>query len=277
LDLSAITNGLHYSADGVWRPSVSGSDTVDYPDDANTFCFQVEDDSFWFRHRNAVIVGVLQRFPPSGWVADVGGGNGFVARALDQAGFETLVLEPGPAGIANAQRRGLENLVQATFESARFVPGVIPGVGLFDVIEHIKDDVGFLQRVHSALRDSGRLYMTVPAFEFLWSVEDDFVGHHHRYTLSRLRARLAQARFQVEYATYLFAPLTLPVFLLRALPSRLGLRQSVDATTTRAELKPGAGRLVQIVDGLLALERRSVNRGWRIPLGSSCLVVARKC
>jgi SAM-dependent methyltransferase len=276
LDLSAITTGLGYSADGVWRPSVSGSETVDYPDDANAFCFQVEDDSFWFRHRNAVIVGVLKRFPPSGWVADVGGGNGVVARALEQEGFETLVLEPGPTGVANAQRRGLENLVQATFEGARFKPGVIPGVGLFDVVEHIKDDVGFLQRVHCALREGGRLYMTVPAFELLWSVEDDFVGHHHRYTLSRLRARLAQARFQIEYATYLFAPLALPVFLLRALPSRLGLRQSVDAAITQAELKPGSRRLVQILDGLLAMERRSVKAGWRIPLGSSCLVVARK-
>ncbi|HUE86174.1 MAG TPA: class I SAM-dependent methyltransferase [Vicinamibacterales bacterium] len=276
LDLSPITTGLTRGADGIWRPATADPGRVHYPDEANAFCFQVEDDSFWFQHRNAVIVDALTRFPPAGWLADLGAGNGFVARAIEAAGVETIVVEPGAAGIANARRRGLTNLVQATFEGAQFAPGTVPAAGLFDVVEHIEDDVRFLQQVNRALMRHGRLYLTVPAFDLLWSAEDDFVGHHHRYTLRRLRHRLEQTGFEVEYSTYLFAPLAIPVFLLRALPSRLGVRQSIDATKTKAELTPGSRRLVQIMNGVLSAERQIVRRGWRIPVGSSSLVVARK-
>ena len=67
-----------------------------YPDQGNAFCFQVEDHSFWFQHRNACILAVMSRLPPGGVLFAIGGGNGFVARALVAAGLPAVVVEPGP-------------------------------------------------------------------------------------------------------------------------------------------------------------------------------------
>jgi hypothetical protein len=51
----------------------------------------VEDSSYWFGHRNARIVELVRQFPPNGLIFDIGGGNGFVAKGLEEAGFATVV------------------------------------------------------------------------------------------------------------------------------------------------------------------------------------------
>jgi hypothetical protein len=60
----------------------------------NEACYQIEESSFWFKHRNACIEAAVKCHPPrsGGPIFDVGGGNGFVARGLMRAGFETVFL-----------------------------------------------------------------------------------------------------------------------------------------------------------------------------------------
>ncbi len=273
-DLSALARGLTCDADGIWRTRTTSP--VDYPDEANAFCFSIEDGSFWFHHRNAVIADVVERFPPGGFIADIGAGNGYVSLGLHAAGFETLVIEPGPRGIRNAQTRGLAPLVCATLQDAGFLPGSLPAAGLFDVLEHIEDDRGVLALLHRLIAPGGRIYLTVPSFGFLWSSEDDLAGHHRRYTIETLSARLRESAFTPEFATYMFAPLPLPIFLLRSIPSRLGRRTTLEPGQISAELRPRDTVAIRLVKSVLARERALIRRGWRIPIGSSCVVVARR-
>ena len=39
---------------------------ISYPDEGNEACFAVEDESFWFRHRNACLVEMVRNFTPEG-------------------------------------------------------------------------------------------------------------------------------------------------------------------------------------------------------------------
>ena len=268
-----VAPGLTLDDDGIWRAAQRSG--IDYPDEANAFCFQLEERSFWFNYRNRFIVQTVRNFPPAGPIADIGAGNGYVSLALQRAGFDVIVMEPGTTGARNARSRGLDPVVCATLEDAELLPGSLEAVGLFDVVEHIRDDIAFLRTARRALRPGGRLYLTVPAFRALWSSEDDLVGHHHRYTLGLLADRLRAADFAVDYSTYVFSPLPLPLFLLRSLPSRLGRRTQLDAAQTAAELSPDAGLAVKAVEKVLDLELALVARRRRIPFGTSCLVAAR--
>jgi SAM-dependent methyltransferase len=272
IDLAAIAPRLTRDADGIWR--APRARPLDYPDDANAFCFGVEEASFWFRHRNRVIVEAVRRRPPGGAIADIGAGNGYVSLALQQAGFETIVIEPGPVGAGNARDRGLSPVVCATLEEAGFENGTLAAAGLFDVLEHIADDLGFLAVLRERLAPGARVYVTVPAFQALWSAEDELVGHHRRYSIPTLADSLRRCGYGMEYASYFFSPLPLPLFVLRTLPSRLGIRTSLDPAKTKAELQPSplVGRAMT---RLLAYEAGVVRRGRRIPFGTSCLAVAR--
>ena len=81
---------------------------------------------------------VVERFRPQGTIVDIGGGNGFVAGKLVQAGFPTVVVEPGETGARNAARRGVTTVICATLEAAHFRAASVPAACVFDVLEHIE-------------------------------------------------------------------------------------------------------------------------------------------
>lgn len=252
---------------GVW---VAPADRVSYPDDGNACCAEVEERSFWFRHRNRCILAALGRWPAGGTFFDVGGGNGAVARELVRNGIDTVLVEPGRTGADNARRAGLSRVVCATLAGAGFRAASLPAVGLFDVLEHIADDAAFLDEVRRVLVPGGRLFLTVPAYDAIWSGEDDSAGHYRRYTRSGLVHLLRARGFAVDHATYIFWCLPLPIFLLRSLPSRLGLRPGGDPDrATREHERSG-----RAIERLLAWEPAAIARGVVIPAGGSILVAA---
>ena len=213
-------NRLRCGEDGIYY--AIGSEAVSYPEEGNEACFEIEDQSFWFRHRNNCIRELVRNFPPRGKgpIFDVGGGNGFVAKGLMDAGWDVVLVEPGPSGARNAKKRGLDHVICGTTHSAGFKNGSLPAIGVFDVVEHIDDDLGFLRHLRDLLEPGGMLYLTVPAFNFLWSHEDVDAGHFRRYTLGAMEKKLAEAGLKPVFGTCIFGFLTLPVFLLRTLPYR---------------------------------------------------------
>lgn len=249
--------------------------TVSYPADGNDACLAVEDTSYWFAHRNDCLVALLDLFPPGGAVYDIGGGNGFVALALQQAGHETVLLEPG-TGAHHALRRGVRHVVHSSLEDAGLEPGSLDAAGAFDVVEHVEDDDAFIASVHRALRPGGRFYCTVPALQWLWSAEDARAGHFRRYTPAGLAALLRRNGFDVEFMTPIFGWLVAPVFMRRALPYRLGLSRSAPLANAMQADHSLPGPLRKAVARWHARELDRLAR--RVPLrwGSSLLCAARR-
>lgn len=273
-DISAITTNLIQTSNGVWVARHNRE--VSYPAEGNNSCFAVEDTSFWFRHRNAVISHLVRHYTPSATFFDIGGGNGCVSNALQSSGIDAVLVEPGPAGALNAKKRGVRTVVQSTLEDAGFAPNSIPSAGLFDVIEHIENDLDFLRMVHNSVRPHGTVYITVPAYKFLWSHDDERAGHFRRYTVQSLSSVLSEAGFEVRYATYLFAFLVPPIFLFRTIPSWVGARKSISSATRQNEHSTGKGIMHAALQKWLGAELRCVMKRKKIAIGSSCIAVATK-
>jgi len=277
IDLETSSHALRRDPrSGIWTPKEdTGAEVLSFPETGHAACFAIEDASFWFEHRNECILEALRRASFEGRFLDAGGGNGVVSKALERAGHSTVMLEPGPEGAANARARGLPNVVCATVEKAGFEAGSFEGAGLFDVIEHVEDDLALLSATRRVLVADGLVCVTVPAFEWLWSAEDELAGHYRRYTREGLDAVLRRAGFTPLYSTYFFAPLTMPFFLLRSLPHRFLERRpsAVEEGAARQHTPNALTR--RAVDLLLSPERRRIAAGKGIPFGTSCLAVAR--
>jgi SAM-dependent methyltransferase len=265
-----LGGALKRAADGIWYSSER--EAVSYLEAGNATCFEIEEGSFWFQHRAACLTALVKGFPPAGAIYDIGGGNGFLARSLIDAGFETVVVEPGETGARNARRRGIPTVLCATLSSANFAGDVLPAAGLFDVLEHVENEAEFLEEIHRCLAPGGRLYLTVPAHSWLWSDDDVVAGHFRRYTLKSVTARLRAAGLERVFGTYLFSVLPLPLFALRAFPSFFG-RRTLSRKKYAALHQP---RSRWLVDRVWQAERRALANGRTIPFGSSCLIVAEK-
>jgi SAM-dependent methyltransferase len=276
-DLGEACPGLQLGEDGIFY--AAASEAISYPEEGNEACFQIEDQSFWFRHRNDCIRELVRNFPPKGKgpIFDVGGGNGFVAKGLMDAGWDVVLVEPGPSGALNAKKRGLEHVICGTTHTAGFKNGSLPAIGVFDVVEHIEDDLGFLRHLWDLLEPGGMLYLTVPAYKFLWSHEDVDAGHFRRYTLRNLQKKFTDSGFEVSFATHLFFFLPLVVFLFRTMPFRLKLVKTanISATIHKDHSMP-SGPGGAALNALLAWEVGKFKNRGRMLSGGSCAVVARK-
>lgn len=275
MNLREIAPGLELGEDGWWI-SRKLSD-VSYPEEGNDLCFSVEDSSFWFGHRNRCILEMLKLFPPPGAIFDVGGGNGYVAQAIQEAGYEVVLVEPGLAGVRNALKRGIRQVVRATLEDVEVSAESLPAVGLFDVVEHVRDDSGFLAEINRLIIPGGRVYVTVPAHQWLWSGEDILAGHWRRYTVRTLCRLLENAGYTVEFATSFFGFLPLPILLRRVLPYRLGLASNkTDEGAVQSDHKVGNPLIGRIVQSLTRRELSGISELRPLRMGGSCMAVAQK-
>lgn len=250
---------------------------VSYPDDGNSVCFEMEDMSFWYQHRNECLVATLQAndFPKE--FLDIGGGNGITALAMQNAGYDVTLVEPYYTGIENAKKRGIRSTIQSTLEEYVLqTDGTAPAAGFFDVMEHIEDDKSFLENINRLLTPDGRIMLTVPAFQSLWSENDVQLGHFRRYTLGQLSSLLAGAGFRVTYASYFFSLVWAPMWLARVLPEKFGIKKDNTPGKKRREHMAGRPGTARLLRRLLSWEADAIRRKTKIPFGTSCLIVAQK-
>ena len=222
---------------------------------------------------------MVRNYPPreKGPIFDVGGGNGFVAKGLLDAGWDVVLIEPGPSGARNAKKRGLNHVICATTHTANFELGTIPAIGVFDVVEHIENDVEFLKHLWDLLIPGGMLYITVPAYQALWSQEDVEGGHFRRYTLSKLSKKICTSGFRIAYSSYFFSFLPLLIFVFRTLPFRLNIvKKGNNIASMRKDHTAPKGLSNRFLNALMVREQSKIKKKIKISIGASCLVAAEK-
>jgi hypothetical protein len=249
---------------------------VSYPEEGNEVCFQIEENSFWFSHRNNCIIESYKKYCPERVFFDIGGGNGFVAKGLQDIGVNTVLLEPGMIGCENAKKRGLKNIICSTLENSEFEKSSIPSIGLFDVVEHIENDVNFLTSIHYYLEEGGYVFITVPAYNFLWSQEDIIAGHYRRYTLRQINAKLKNLGFEIVHSTYFFSVLPFPIFLSRSIPFLLRLKKKGNHNARAINDHSKKSFSEKVLNIIWTSEIKRIKLGRKIRFGGSCLVVAQK-
>ena len=129
-NLLDISIGLSQESDGIWYSKENAD--ISCPADGNELSSGLENASFWFNHRNECIDALVQRYPalPGGALFDIGGGNGYVAKALANSGNDVVLVEPGLFGARAAAERGVRSIVCSTLQDAKYAPGTLPAAGL---------------------------------------------------------------------------------------------------------------------------------------------------
>ncbi len=268
-------NKFKLDRDNVWK--TDSSRLIYYPEEASNLCFEVEDASFWFNQRNEIIFSVLSNFiDKDEFFWDIGGGNGFVCKYLEARGFNTILVEPGIKACFNASRRGLTRILNSTIEQIWLDDDKIQSCGLFDVLEHIPDDRKYLKSIANLLADNGRVVLTVPAYSLLWSTSDKIAKHFRRYNMKSLRKTAEEACLFIDWATYFFSYLILPIVLFRVIPAWLGVNKYRNIASEKGSLCPRRGVTTKLFEKLNLWENSRIIREKKVFAGSSIIAVLRK-
>jgi SAM-dependent methyltransferase len=153
-------------------------------------------------------------------------------------------------------------------------------IGMFDVLEHLPDDMSVLRDVRTMLGPNGRLVLTVPAHPTLWSYFDEAACHYRRYLAAELARKLTTTGYEIVYQTYYMASIFPLVWAGRRLAPLQQREQTAHSNHTHA-LAQNELRIVPIVNDVLtwvlSQEARLIDIRRRLPFGTSVLMVAKKC
>src|SRR5688572_13175843 len=234
--------------------------------------YQVEETHWWYLGRRRIIQCLVEKIRTTlnnsnPRILDVGCGTGANLKMLAAYGRAEGV-DVSPQAVDFCRERGLDSVKLGAIEDLPYESGSFDLVTALDVIEHLDDDVAGLKEVRRVLRRDGRLLVFVPAFMFLWGVQDDVSNHRRRYTLPGLLKAVEAAGFSVESASYANISFFLPVLAVRSVMRWFGLRADTEY-----------GINISLMNGpfsrLFAAERHVLERG-RLPFGVSAVCIARR-
>ena len=143
-----------------------------------------------------------------GDILEMGAGIGSNTRLLDAGGAGRWVcLEPDPELTAQLAKNLGESGQKRAYEIACGTLDQMAGqhfdtIFYIDVLEHIEDDRGELQRASEHLRPGGHIIVLSPAHQRLFSPFDAAIGHFRRYDRPMLRA-ISPPALQLERMRYL--------------------------------------------------------------------------
>jgi SAM-dependent methyltransferase len=260
-------------ADGIVALSEPADDR-DYPAALVDLVASVEQRHFWFAARNDVILWTIRR--SVGKVAglrvlDIGCGTGFVTAALEGAGMDAWGIDMHRAALAHARWRVRGPLFSNDATTLPFFRD-FDLASLFDVIEHLDDDVGAVQQAATILKPRGCVVVTVPAGQHLWTKYDEVIGHKRRYDRRTLTGILQKAGLETLYVGYFSClPLLAQIAQRWIAP---GMRSSDMVEIVRQTLTVPPTPLNVLLR--LSIRAEAPFRQWSWVRGGSLIAVARR-
>lgn len=228
----------------------------------------------WWLARARLALAVLRAegvVPPAS-VIDVGCGWGVNLQALEEAGYPCIGLDISRQIlqlIDQPKRRLVEaDLNQPPPASRELFAGAL----LLDVIEHIDDDRGTIQRIAPLLKPGGKLVVSVPALPELFSEFDQIQGHRRRYLPETLRAAFADTGFEVE-KIFWWGAWMIPV--LRGMRRKNADKKLAAAKTYADYLRLPPWPAPWLMQCLYQWEHHRALRG-KLSTGTSLFAVARR-
>ena len=193
---------------------------------------ELDDRHWWYRARREVIAALIRRKarpPKRARLLEIGCGTGHNLAMLGQFG-EVDALELDDTARAMAEKRLGRPVMDSPLPELRGVPERhYDLIGAFDVIEHIEDDIAALASIARRLKPGGRLVVTVPAHQWLWSAHDEVNHHKRRYSKRGLKRLFEQSPLKFEAIGY-FNSLLFPVAVAKRLASRVSGSEDSDLT-----------------------------------------------
>jgi len=138
---------------------------------------------------------------------------------------------------------------------------------LMDVIEHLDDDLGFLQASLKHLKPGGVVAINVPAHMALYSKYDRVAGHRRRYDSARLHSLFERSNV-TALAMVNWGFSLLPLLIVR----KLVLKFVSDERTIETGFAP-PGRVIKA--GLDLLKDIEMSVPIDMPIGSSIMALGR--
>ncbi len=231
---------------------------------------KVESFHWWFVGRRKLLHSILMslKVSKSSVALEVGCGTGANLRTLVAAGLYAIGLDRSTYALTLVRSKEELPLLAGDLNN---LPVRTDSVGLIiamDILEHLDDDARGINESYRVLKENGLLILTVPAFKFLWGIQDRVTGHKRRYTRKQIVNRLKEMGFDILRSSYfnffLFFPILVGRWMIRFLRLQIESENEINSPLINLLLK-----------ALFSMEIH-VLKYFSFPFGVSIFCIARK-
>lgn len=236
--------------------------------------FEIEKNHWLMRVRRGIVRDSLKLFYKKNnlshlKILDYGCGSGFLVGEFQNMGIKAVGVDMSDGAISYGISRGIKNLFVIK-DKMNFPSNIYDSILLMDVLEHIKDVKPVLQDIVSVLKPDGSLVVTVPAYMFMWGVQDDIAHHYRRYTIKNLIKEFESfPELSVIRSTYFNTFLFFPIVCVRLLSKMFRIRGR------ESDFDINNGILDSVFYWVFNLERK-ILKYISFPFGVSIVLVLKK-
>ncbi len=234
---------------------------------------EVEGSHWWFVGRRSILdsflKGIGEKLAVSNselHILDVGCGTGANIEMLSHYG-QAEGVDVSDDALEFCRRKGLK-VQKGLAETLPYADETFDLTTALDVVEHLDDDIAGLKEMFRVTRSGGYSLIFVPAFMWLWGVQDDISNHRIRYNKQQIVERLKSAGYEIERATYANWTFFAPILAGRTIMKITGIKPESENNVNVSALNGVFGKL-------FGAERFWL-RNFNFPFGVSIVVVARK-
>lgn len=232
---------------------------------------KVETQHWWFVARRKIIESIIKNLDlgKNLQIMDAGCGNGDNLAFLSKYG-DVVAMDTDDNALVNARARCIGKVLKGD------LPDNLPKdigkdndlIVMLDVLEHIDDDAKSLVVLRDCIKESGKLIITVPAYQFLLSNHDKLHHHKRRYSVQYLKKIIESNGWKVDYISY-FNTFLFPLALIDR------IRQIVFPPTKDNVLNVPHKWINSFFERIFSFESKLIGQ-FIFPFGLSIMVVARK-
>lgn len=230
---------------------------------------EVEDKHWWFVGRRSLLEQMINKLtlPENAEIFEAGCGTGGNLAMLARHGK-----------VYGMELNETARLFASDLKQGEIQPGCLPDdipfpdrqfdlIVLLDVLEHLNEDTASLKALSTKLKPSGWLLITVPAFSWMWTRQDDLLHHKRRYVRGNLHQVVSSAGYNVSYVNYF------NFFLFPLIAGIRILLKLFNQETNETAMPPQF--INQILTSLFAFESHLIGR-LSLPFGVSLLLLAQR-
>ena len=229
----------------------------------------IEQDHWWFVGRRKILLNVLEKYLGNkSSILDVGCNTGVLVDILQKKGYNASGTDISKEAIIHGKTRGVRNLFVAEANREPFANNTFDCVLALDVLEHIDNDKEALREWKRLLKPGGLLVIKVPAYMWLWGIQDAMAHHKRRYTAGSLLDVVGLHYTSILRVSYFNFILFIPIALSRFAQKWFYPKRTSDFDLNNA--------FINTIFTSIFLFEAKLLKFVNFPFGVSLLLIARK-
>jgi SAM-dependent methyltransferase len=239
--------------------------------------YKLEREGWWFKARLSILESYCKKIinRPEMRILNVGAATGATSEMLSKFGEVTSLEYDEFCCKFLKEKTGIE-AVNASLTDLPFEDDSYDIICAFDVIEHIEEDSKAIEEIYRVLRPKGKYFLTVPAFQSLWS-NHDVINHHFRiYRKNQINKLIVNKKLKIDDSTYFNFWLFIPISIVRFILNNISRKKDSDSTGSDNEIMQSSKIVNEILYRIFYSEKFLLKLNIKFPFGVSILTIGSK-